>query len=199
MIKRDIFEPSITYHIFNRGNNEQNIFLQRTNFLYFIGLMRSHLTPICQIYSYCLIKNHFHFLLRINDYEDLPIKYSDRNRIHLPFANLFNAYAKAFNKYYNRSGSVFQEHLKRIRVDNEKYLKQLIIYIHQNPVKHNFVSNIQNYSYSSYKIIAYDKESFINKKYVYNLFQDRENFIFLHKRLLETDNSVISNIERIDC
>ncbi|WJK01760.1 hypothetical protein [Elizabethkingia anophelis] len=53
-----------------------------------------------------------------------------------PFSNMLNAYAKAYNKKYNRRGSLFLDFLKRKRVDSENYLLKLVHYIHNNPVNH---------------------------------------------------------------
>ena len=54
------------------------------------------------------------------------------------FSNLFNGYTQAFNKMYDRKGSLFIPRFKRKIVDNEEYNKKLIAYIHLNPVKHGF-------------------------------------------------------------
>lgn len=50
------------------------------------------------------------------------------------FSHLFNSYAQAFNKRYGRTGSLFQHPFKRKLIDHEKYLKYVILYIHNNPV-----------------------------------------------------------------
>ncbi len=141
-MKQDVLEPGGTYHIFNRGNNKEDIFKEEENFRYFLGLMAKYLIPVADVYAYCFLKNHFHLLLRLKDAQDLPPKFLEK--LHLAFSHLFNAYTKAINKRYGRSGSLFQEHIKRKRVDNEKYLIQLIAYIHLNPVKHGFTEDYKS-------------------------------------------------------
>jgi len=69
---------------------------------------------------------------------------------HLHFSHLFNAYAKYFNKRYNRHGSLFERPFRRKRVDTPYYLKQVILYIHNNPVHHGFVEHPVEYPWSSY-------------------------------------------------
>ena len=63
-MKQDIIEPGATYHIFNRGNNGEDIFKENENYLYFLDLIRKHLLSVCSIYAYCLLRNHFHLLLK---------------------------------------------------------------------------------------------------------------------------------------
>ncbi|WP_244140763.1 hypothetical protein [Kaistella flava (ex Peng et al. 2021)] len=59
------------YHIFNRGNNSQDIFFEEENYSYFLKLLAKYIIPTAEIYCYCLLRNHFHLLIRIKDVEDL--------------------------------------------------------------------------------------------------------------------------------
>lgn len=168
-MKIDVLEPGGTYHVFNRGNNGENIFKEEENYFYFLRLIKRHLLPVCDIYAYCLLGNHFHFLLKIKEKDELTT--SHQQKLHLPFSNLFNAYTKAVNKKYNRSGSLFQEHLKRKRVSDEKYLIQLIAYIHLFPQKHGFVVDFRNYKFSSYQAYLNSKSSEVNTGYIFSLIE----------------------------
>jgi putative transposase len=58
-MRQDFFEPGVIYHVFNRGNNKENIFFEEENYRYFLELLKKHLLPIADIYAYCLLKNHF--------------------------------------------------------------------------------------------------------------------------------------------
>ncbi len=115
-----------------------------------------------------MLPNHFHLLLRINDFESIPSNY--QKRIHQPFSNLFNAYSKAINKKYNRTGSLIQEHLHRIKVNSEEYFKQLLLYIHLNPEKHEICENFSDYKHSSYNSFIINKPSLLNRKEVFDYF-----------------------------
>ena len=96
-------------------------------------------------------------------------------------SNFFNAYAKAFNKQHNRMGSLFEKHFKRIKLQSDNYLLNLILYVHTNPVKHNFIENFENYRYSSYNEIVYANSKIINTVDVIELFHDLDNFKYVHK------------------
>ena len=74
------------------------------------------------------MNNHFHFVIRLN---------IEEKEVTQAFSNLFNSYAKAFNKQTNRTGSLFEKHFKRRKLKDENYLRHLIMYVHLNP-KHHF-------------------------------------------------------------
>jgi putative transposase len=143
-----------------------------------------------------LLKNHFHIVLRIKDKIDLPEKFKEK--LHLPFSNLFNSYSKSINKAYDRTGSLFQEHLQRNRIENEEYLKQVILYVHLNPVKHKFSKDFQSYRHSSYRSYLSDKQSSLDRRFVIGLFNDLENFLFCHdeKRLIY--EGVLNDVNLLD-
>jgi putative transposase len=59
------------YHIYNRGNNRENIFIQERNYDYFMRLYEKHISPIADTYAYCLLRNHFHVSLRTKSEEEI--------------------------------------------------------------------------------------------------------------------------------
>jgi putative transposase len=60
-------EPGAYYHIFNRGINRTNIFLEERNYAYFLNLYAKHVEPTTETFAYCLLRNHSHLLVRIKD------------------------------------------------------------------------------------------------------------------------------------
>ena len=126
-MKLEILEKDHFYHIYNRGINSENIFISDENKNYFLKLFSKYLTDKVDVYAYCLMDNHFHILIKITD---------DVKEVTQAFSNLFNAYAKAFNKQNNRTGSLFEKHFKRIKIQDENYLRNIIQYIHLNPKHH---------------------------------------------------------------
>jgi REP element-mobilizing transposase RayT len=160
------------YHIYNRGNNKQDVFFEPDNYDYFLKLLNRHIKPISKVFAYCLLPNHFHLVLRINNNIDKPSQ---------ALSNLMNAYTKAINKRYNRTGSLFQKPFKRIKIENEDYLTNLILYVNLNTEKHGLDDYFENYLYSSYKEILTDKPKIIAQEDVINLFENKENFIATHQ------------------
>ena len=180
-MKSQPIEISHYYHYFNRSNNKELIFKEKANYLYFLSLVEKYLIPIADIYSYCLLPNHFHFILRIKDAKGLPEKYQlSKSKISQPFSNLFNAYTKAYNKKYGRKGSLFQKHPKHILITNENYLRNLIVYVNCNPSHHN-IENFNSYIHSSYLALLSNLPTKIKRKEVVELFDTKENLVFVLK------------------
>ena len=64
-IRRDHLEPEFFYHIYNRGINSEDVYKNKDNYLYFLKKAKEFLLPVADMYAYCLMKNHFHLLVRI--------------------------------------------------------------------------------------------------------------------------------------
>lgn len=173
-MKRELFEYGGFYHVYNRGNNGENLFHEERNYLYFLNLMKKYIHPIAEIYAYCLMNNHFHIILKIKEREEL--KNVAEERLHLPFSNFFNSYAKAINKAYGRTGSLFQEHLKRNRIISNEYLIQSILYVHLNPVFHKVCPDFESYKHTSFKAYLCLQPTFLNRQNIIALFGGIANF-----------------------
>jgi hypothetical protein len=162
-------------HIFNRGNNHENIFPQQRNYAYFMELWWKHTFPIADTLAFGLLRNHFHAAVFIKYKEDLtgfrkaiPDSFHSP-RIHLDgqvagenlsglkqpsqyFANFFNAYSRSINNAIGRSGALFERPFGRCLITDEAFLMRLIVYIHQNPQKHKFADDFRDWPYILYRI-----------------------------------------------
>jgi putative transposase len=169
------------YHIYNRGVNRENLFVEERNYRYFLQLYASHIEPIAETYAYCLLRNHFHFLVQIKDLTGLE----DLSGLKKPsqhFSNLFNAYTKAFNKTYGRTGTLFQRPFCRIAVTSDAYLAWLVVYIHHNPQKHGFVDDFRAWPYSSYHAHLSDKPTRLQRDDVLAWFHGPEGLVMAHRQ-----------------
>lgn len=146
MIQYPPLEPERFYHVFNRGNNREDLFREERNYAFFLERYAYHVGPVADTFAYCLLRNHFHLLVRVKAEADWPDSLPPARR----FANLFNSYAKAVNKAYGRTGSLFQKRFGRIEVTSPSYFARLVCYIHQNPQRHGFVEDYRDYPHSSY-------------------------------------------------
>jgi REP element-mobilizing transposase RayT len=99
---------------------------------------------------------------------------------HLHFSHFFNAYSSYFNKRQIRHGSLFERPFKRKLIDNEKYLKNVILYIHNNPVHHGFCEHPLEYPWSSYLSSISADPTMIMREKVINWFGSEENFKSAH-------------------
>jgi putative transposase len=159
------FESGQFYHIYNQGNNKQQLFLEPDNYEYFKQLIVHYIKPNCQIISWCLMPNHYHFLILTNDESvkektvgSLKIQYLSNG-----FRLLQSTYSHAINKRFSRSGSMFRQRYKSKHIDtgkDGKYLNACFNYIHQNPVAASLVHSIEDWKYSSFKtyLLGHDDE-----------------------------------------
>ena len=177
--------PERYYHIFNRGNNKENIFREPENYDYFMRLYLKYIHPVSDLFAYCLMPNHFHFALKLKNiqtFEDLKSSKVYNKFYSQRFSNFFNAYAKAFNKRYDRTGSLFQSRFRRKRVASDEYLVNLVHYIHRNPQEHGFVRDYRDYYYSSYHATLSRKKTNLARARVLDLFGDVHGFMEFSNR-----------------
>ena len=172
------------YHIYNRGVNRENIFIEERNYEYFLKLYEKHVEPIVDTFAYCLLRNHFHLSVRVKSKEELQSpRVSKTLRDPYPskkLSDFFNAYAKAANKAYNRTGSLFQLPFGRVMITTDRQFWNVIAYIHQNPQKHGFVDDFRDWKYSSYGIILADNATHLQRDYVLDWFGGKEEYLKLH-------------------
>ncbi len=190
-------QPGCYYHIYNRGNNKENLFKEQRNYIYFLSLWKKHIEPVAHTFAYSLQPNHFHFLVFIK--EDLPEK-----KISNGFSNCFNAYSKSINKAYNRTGSLFQERFGRKYISNEKYFNEVIFYIHTNSQNHGIADDFSSYPYSSYLSLLSDKPTLLQRVEVMDWFGNKTEFINFHKSNMENkikyskENEYLKELERLN-
>jgi len=105
------------YHIYNRGINGSDIFFKEADYSHFIDLFKKHIEPVAETFSYCHLKNHFHFLVRIKTEEEQFLFFEKQKRQNLiqylnfkllnpskQFSHLFNSYSQFVNKQNLRTG-----------------------------------------------------------------------------------------------
>jgi REP element-mobilizing transposase RayT len=145
-------EPAL-YHIYNRGNNKQPVFSSARDYFHFIELCYKNIKPRCQILAWCLMPNHFHFMIEVNEESLKQIKWGGNimPSISNGFQLLQSNYSKRINFRENRTGSLFQQKTKSKLLENKNYALTAFWYIHQNPVKAKLASNMLEWEYSSYK------------------------------------------------
>jgi len=136
-----IYEDDKYYHVYNRDAHKRNIFQTEENFLFCEQLLLKYYVQYkVSVVSYCLMPNHYHFLLMQN---------SDGS-ISRFIQTVFNSYTQAFNKINNHSGTLFQGKAKSIEVGSDEYAVRLCCYIHRNPIKAGLVTGMDDWKYSSH-------------------------------------------------
>jgi REP element-mobilizing transposase RayT len=137
----NVFVQGHYYHTYNRGVGKEPIFFNTDNYEYLLRLVKRYQDPYgVAIIAYCLMPNHYHFLMR-----------QETERPLSKFINvLFNAYVQAVNRQQGRKGTLFEGRFRHVWVDRDEYLVHLCRYIHLNPVKAKLVSKPEGWPYSNY-------------------------------------------------
>ncbi|MBI2609615.1 transposase [Candidatus Giovannonibacteria bacterium] len=187
------------YHVFNRGVEKRNIFLDDKDRWRFLSLLFAlqgdavlnpfgRIVPLVEhrmfnnlifgqieksryieLVGFCLMANHFHLIVG-SEKEGGISKYMQR---------LLNAYTKYFNTRYNRSGHLFGSKFQSAHIDTDKYLHYLTAYIHLNPgeLKRWKKKELQ-YPWSSYQDYVYESRwaNFLNPSLILDQFETRSEY-----------------------
>lgn len=184
------FEEEGIYHVFNRGVEKRDIFLDEQDYQIFLYYLYIYVVPLervlikhphmpirlrgknlsseVEILAYCLMPNHFHLLIKQKSFDG----------VSKLLKQLTNAYAGYFNKKYDRVGGLFQGRFKAVPVETNEQLLHTSRYIHLNPLASDLTKDLQSYQWSSYL-------EYINKKD--DLICSRETISFFFQTSKYTD------------
>lgn len=148
------------YHVMNRGAGRKPIFyndIQRELFL--SVLSEAHLQFNIQIFSYCLMTNHYHLLIKT------PLPNLSRAMRYIN-----GVYTQRYNRMNCTDGPLFRGRYKAILVDSDIYFLHLSKYIHLNPLEANMIDNLSQYEWSSYRayIGQSDRQKWLFQTEIYN-------------------------------
>lgn len=187
------FEVDNLYHVYNRGNNKQTIFFTEANYSYFLKKVSKYVVPNCDLLSYCLMPNHFHFLIHANERTVSPVNHNGmltRTMLSDGIRLLLSAYAKGINVQESMVGNLFQQKTKARLVTEDPfiispaqktvtYAEACFHYIHQNPLKAGLVTKLEDWKHSSFRDYAgLTTESICNKKLAKALFDVSKENLF---------------------
>lgn len=129
------------YHVIARGNNRQAIFHSDPDYKKFVSLLglQKAKRPF-YLYAYCLMTNHFHLLME-----------RQADSIGSIMQRVLTGYSQYHNRKYQKVGHVFQSRYKAVLCQSDKYLAELVRYIHLNPVRAKMVRKAEGYPYSSHR------------------------------------------------
>ena len=153
-----MYAPHEFYHVYNRGVGRQCIFTHDRNYIFLLRRAKRYLPDYdLRIIAYCLMPNHYHFLLCPGDEHAVP-RFLQR---------LFSSYTQAFNLQERRSGTLFQGRPRKVLVDSDGYLLHVCRYIHRNPLEAGLVEKLSDWPYSNYlEWIGAREGSLIDREFV---------------------------------
>ena len=149
--RKTTFERGIAYHVFNRWINKQTIFFSDSDFARFCTTVEHYLETFIWVHmiSYCLLPNHFHFVLVADD--------QARGWIAADFiSNFVGRIQQSYATYLSRKfpekfpkWPVFEWRFRAKTITDEGYLSQIQAYVNYNAVRHGIVENIKDWSWTS--------------------------------------------------
>jgi putative transposase len=200
-MKNDYLQPLVPgrcYHIYNRTNNKEALFLDDENRRFFLQQYRNYFEAITNTYAYCLLDNHFHFFIRIKSQEEFTdnllsapqlltarqkVLLDDNNfdtLLQLQFQRFFISYSMAFNARWERNGNLFNRPFKRVLIEDEAQYSWLVFYIHNNPVKHGLMPDFKAWKWSSYQAYLSNATTSICKQDMLDWFGGLKGFTRFH-------------------
>lgn len=167
--------PTDYYHIVMRGNNREYIFNKDEQKRFFLDPIKSQEEDnLIDIVAYCIMDNHVHIVVKAGILD-----------LTKAIKSINIKYAMKYNQQRDRIGHVFQDRYKSETIKDDKYLLQVIRYIHNNPIKAKMVKSIDDYNWSSYN--EYINQNTIiesqQKQFILGYFSNNINhFIEFHKQ-----------------
>ncbi len=170
------YQTGAIYHIYNRGINRQPIFFEERNYAYFLRKMRTHLKPHAHILAYCLMPNHFHWLVsptllgeeisgkKIPVFgNSIALEMRGVQNLSTSIGTLLSSYTQGVNKAQSRTGSLFQQNTPNVECyryegslwspteqpTSHAHPVNCFHYLHLNPVKGGLVNSPDEWPYSS--------------------------------------------------
>lgn len=177
------------YHIFNRGVAKLPIFTEKRDYDRFLETIYYYQfqgpkpqfsqlkrfkdfkfeknKKIVEIICYCLMPNHYHFL----------VKQLEENGISEYISKISNSYTKFFNTKHNRVGPLFQGQFKAVRIGYEEQFIHVSRYIHLNPIASFLVKDLKEYPWSSYSnYIGLSADRICVKEQVLSMFKTPQKY-----------------------
>jgi len=198
------FEENLSYHIYNRSINKENIFEEVKDCEMFLRKLKKLILPFFDIEAYCIMPNHFHFLARVKPLTEeilkkikymgtsASIKFQNKETTYKvflidQFKRLFQSFATIYNQERKRNGSVFQVKFKRILIKDEFKWQHMLGYIHHNPIHHKFRKQFDDWKFSSYLAHLSNSPTLVAREQVLVRFDDdlekaKEEFMNFHQR-----------------
>jgi putative transposase len=179
--RKRIEYPGAFYHVVQRGNNRDNIFLKDADKQRYL----SKLIGLKKIYDFnllgfALMDNHYHLLLQTG--EDPLSKVIYRQNM---------LYSRYFNRTHNRSGHIYGARYKASLVLDESYLFAVLRYIHWNPLKAGLCSDPKDYPWSSDAYYRQNRSDVVDIDYILKILNpNRENAIRDYIRMMKVEDSV---------
>lgn len=133
--------PGLIYHILNRGNNRQVVFVADEDYQHYLKIVKRYKEQYdFQVFAYCLMSNHIHLI----------IKTSAKGNISQIMQAITISHTRYYHHTYQSSGHIWQGRFKSPLISSDGYLLTAMQYVEQNPVRAGISKKPGDYSWSSF-------------------------------------------------
>lgn len=200
-MRRILFSTEEYYHLYNRGVEKRDIFLDNADYHRFLTILGKFNYQeedadcfLVSVVCYCLMPNHFHLIVQQKVDKGIS-KFIQR---------VSTGYTMYFNKRYERSGVLFQSKFKAKHIENDQYLLHLARYIHLNPLdllmakdENDLFVQLGNYQWSSFPSYTGQKNHSIvdlDKSVILRQFKNTNDFIENIRQHASVDPDILNDI-----
>ena len=191
------FDPGNVYHLYNRGNERQKIFFNRENYLFFLKKVKKEWLPYTDILTYCLMPNHFHFMISPNcDACKRVVLKGCKTHLQClskTIGKTLSSYTQAVNIQFQKTGNLFQKKtnaklLSHLNVENTtQALINCGSYIHSNPIEARLVKNSFDWEFSLLRDYAGLRNGTLCNKQLYLELTGLSNVDFYNPKILSEE------------
>ncbi len=189
------FEYGSRYHIYNKAPSKRELFYDAEDYNRFLVKYENLFSAYFITYAYCLMPNHFHFLVKVKSKfsEEFLIEEGSKAATNLltgqttvnqfiadQFRRFLSGTTIYLNKKYKMEGAAFRQRVKRVHVNSENRILELLCYIHHNPLHHGISHDYDVWPYTSYNKYLKNPQD----KDLYKFMEDLggvESFLEIHE------------------
>lgn len=193
--QKDYFDYGDVYHIYNKVVTGQKLFESECDYQYFLEKYMIYLSPYFDTFAYCLIPNHFHFLVKVKEKEMIDVSKEDTNAakkyldgeesvnffLENQLSRMFSGIALRHNRAIGREGALFKEGTKRVLLKTENRMVYQLCYIHHNPINHHLTKRYDAWRYSSYNAYLSRKPSRLQREDMLEILDGIDGFLEIHR------------------
>lgn len=130
----------VCYHVLNRGNDRKTIFHTASDFEEFLLILAAaRMRYPVEIFAFCLMPNHFHFVVRPRDHDTLA------RWVHW----LLTTHAQAHRRSYETAGHLWQGRFKTFPIEHDHHLLTVIRYVERNALRAKLVTRAEAWRWGS--------------------------------------------------
>jgi putative transposase len=177
--------PGSIYHVFNRAIGNEKLFMKEEDHFEWIKYIKKYVLPLSELYAYCLLPNHYHFLLRVN--HDTSASLFSKG-----MSDAANSFCKWYNRQYKRKGGLFIKPFKRKLIEDDHQLAWTTWYIHRNPMHHGYTNDWSNWKFSSFQMFFSEKPTSLSRNFILAFFGNKEELLKQHT--LNANDTIVNLI-----